>query len=122
MLEAIFYSRVITTESNTLAIDDSSLTPGFSFQIESYSQSGGYTLVQWALGDGEESIAGETLWSGTTPILTGGGELNLFSKRTPDSKRRTAIFNNTIWEQYAQSDYAVPDSVGRELRKNTIFI
>lgn len=127
MLEAIYKCKVRTridtaTQQTICEIDPEPLPEGMKHQIVSYSKAAGYVLVSWTLGDDEESISGETLWQGTTPLTTGGGQLSLYVNNIPDAKRRTPLLSTNIWQQYSQGISLVASNVAIALRNNTIYI
>lgn len=90
MLEAIFYCRVLQkinphTNETTLYLmsPEDGVSSTSLYRVQGYARVPGsiYTLVFWMLTDKEDpdaGVGGETLWRHTTPVATGGGNLNLY--------------------------------------------
>jgi hypothetical protein len=124
MFKPIFFSRVTLYEDELgvappkAIVDSSPLPEGVYYRIIGMGQVEPYTLALWQLGDGDEFVAGETLWYGETPVQTTGGQINLLAGygqiKQPGS---------SVWESVDLTPFkaGVPEVLVRKLRESIVY-
>lgn len=117
MLDPYFFRRPVGGGGNPIK-----LNKGCKFSVTGYAVQGKFTLVSWEITNGEESVHGQTLYSGKRQVEATGGVFDFVGEDdgggsfTPDRKR-------TVWDRVNSKigKNGIPVLAASKIQKNSRF-